>query len=109
MDRMMKEEVLEVSKYPEITYEAEEVSVTRMDLALYSATLNGSLSFHGVTRTLPVKVRIAALGEVLRASGTFTLRQSDYEVKPVSIAGGALKLKDELKFSFDIVARKQDE
>ena len=34
------------------------------------------------------------------------MRQSDYEIKPVSAAGGTVKLKDELKLSFDIVARK---
>jgi hypothetical protein len=44
----------------------------------------------------------------MRVSGEFTLRQSDYGIKPVSFAGGALRLKDELKFSFELVARKQD-
>jgi hypothetical protein len=34
--------------------------------------------------------------------------QSDYDIPLVSVAGGTLKLKDELKFAFDIVARKQD-
>ena len=109
IERIMKDEVLEVSKYPEITYVAPEISVSRMDLALYSATMNGRVSFHGTSRVQRVTARIAALGEVVRASGTFILRQSDYQVKPVSVAGGALKLKDELKFSFDIVARKQEQ
>ena len=43
----------------------------------------------------------------LRAFGEFTLRRTDFNIKLVSVAGGALKVKDELKFSFDIVARKQ--
>jgi hypothetical protein len=30
-----------------------------------------------------------------------------YQIKPVVVAGGALKLKDELKFSFEMVARSQ--
>jgi hypothetical protein len=45
---------------------------------------------------------------MLRASGEFTLIQSDFGVKPISVAGGALKVKDELKLSFEMVARKQD-
>jgi hypothetical protein len=61
-----------------------------------------------VTRGQPITVRIASFGEVLRTSGEFTLRQSDYQIKPVSVAGGALKLKDEVKFSFEMVARKQE-
>jgi hypothetical protein len=45
---------------------------------------------------------------MLRASGEFTMRQSDYGIKPISVAGGALKVKDELKFSFEMVARKKE-
>jgi hypothetical protein len=46
---------------------------------------------------------------MLRVSGEFSLRQSDYGIKPVSFAGGALRLKDELKFKFELVGRKQEE
>jgi hypothetical protein len=44
----------------------------------------------------------------LRASGEFTVLQTDYDIRPVSAAGGTIKLKDELKCTFDIVARKQE-
>ncbi len=50
------------------------------------------------------------MGDTLWAAGEFSVRQSDceiYEIKPVSDAGGAVKLKDDLKLSFDITARKQ--
>jgi len=46
-------------------------------------------------------------GDMLRASGKFSLMQSDYGIKPISVAGGALKVKDELQFSFEMVLRKQ--
>ena len=49
------------------------------------------------------------MGDILRANGEFTLRQTDYRIKLASVAGGALKLKDELKFTFDIVARRKSE
>jgi polyisoprenoid-binding protein YceI len=108
MERVMKNDVLEVARYPQITFEAAAISVTRLDGALYSATLSGNLSFHGVSRNQPVTCRIVDSGEMLRASGDFILRQSDYQIKPVSVAGGALKLKDELKFAFEIIARRQE-
>ena len=76
--------------------------------ALYSAVLKGSLTLHGVSRSQPINVRVALLGSMLRASGDFSLNQTDYGIKLVSVAGGALKLKDELKFSFEIVARRQE-
>jgi polyisoprenoid-binding protein YceI len=108
MERLMNHEVLETEKFPEILYEASNISVTKMADMLYSATLNGNLTMHGVTRSQPIVTRVALLGSMLRASGDFSLNQTDYNIKLVSVAGGALKLKDELNFSFEIVARKQD-
>lgn len=108
IERLMNQEVLETSKFPEITYEATNISISSMGGALYSASLNGSLTLHGVTRHLPIAVRVALLGGMLRASGEFSLKQSDFEIKPVSVAGGALKVKDELKLSFEMVARRQE-
>ena len=108
IERLMKQEVLETANFPEIVYDAPSISVTKMADALYSAALNGKLTLHGVTRNQPITVRVALFGTMLRASGDFTLDQTDYNIKLVSIAGGALKLKAELKFSFEIVARKQE-
>jgi len=108
MERLMKVEVLETEKFSEIVYDASSISITKMADALYSATLNGSLTMHGVTRNQQIAVRVASFGTMLRASGDFSLDQTDYNIKLVSVAGGALKLKDELKFSFEIVARKQE-
>lgn len=108
MERLMNQEVLETSKFPEVIYEAAAISVTKMADTLYSATLRGNLTLHGVSRSLPINTRVALLGSMLRASGDFSLNQTDYDIKPVSVAGGALKLKDELKFSFEIVARRQE-
>ena len=110
MERLMNQEVLEVTKFPEILYEASNISisVTKMTEMLYSATLKGNLTLHGVSRSLSINVRVALLGSMLRASGDFSLNQTDYDIKLVAVAGGALKLKDELKFSFEIVARRQE-
>jgi hypothetical protein len=48
------------------------------------------------------------MGTMLRISADFSLWQSDYGIKPVSFAGGALRLKDELKFKMEMVARQQE-
>jgi len=108
MERLMNQEVLETTRFPEIAYEATQISIQGLGGALFSATLSGALTLHGVTRNLSIPARVALLGSMLRASGDFTLRQSDFDIKPVSVAGGALKIKDELKLSFEIVARGQD-
>lgn len=108
MERLMNQEVLETAKFPEIRYEASDITVTRVSEMLYSAGLNGELTLHGVTRRQPIHARVTLLGSMLRASGDFTLNQTDYKIKLVSVARGVLKVKDELKFSFEIVARQQE-
>jgi polyisoprenoid-binding protein YceI len=108
IERLMSQEVLETANFPEILYEASGISVTKMTEMLYSATLNGNLTLHGVQRSQPIAARVALLGSMLRASGDFSLNQTDYNIKLVSVAGGALKLKDALKFSFELVARRQE-
>ena len=109
IERLMNEEVLETTKFPEIVFDAPDIGVTKMSDMLYSATLSGELTLHGVTRKVTgITARVAVLGSMLRASGDFSLNQTDYNIKLISVAGGALKLKDDLKFSFEIVARKQE-
>ncbi len=108
MEKVMKDEVLEVAKYPEISCESADIQVARIENALYSANIGATLGLHGVSRRQPIAARIVDSGEMLRISGDFTLRQSEFQIKPVSVAGGALKLKDELKFNFEMIARRQE-
>ena len=51
-------------------------------------------------------LRVGVDGDNLRANGNFSILQSDYGIRLVSVAGGALKVKDELKISFDVNAKK---
>jgi polyisoprenoid-binding protein YceI len=106
MERAIREDVLETARYPEIIFMSKSVSMNKTAENNYRAKINGSLSLHGVTRdqTINAKIKVDEVG--LRSEGEFALRQSDYRIKPVSAIGGTLKVKDELMFSFDIMARK---
>jgi polyisoprenoid-binding protein YceI len=105
MERVMREDVLETGKYPEIVFESTAVSANPNG----RVEIEGNLTLHGVTRRERVTAQLAVTGDMLRAFGDFSIRQSDYRIKLASVAGGALKLKDELKFNFDVVARKRTE
>jgi polyisoprenoid-binding protein YceI len=108
MENTMNRDVLEVDKYPAITFESTSTSVDKIGDGRYKVTLSGNLTLRGVTHNVPVIAQVTTSGDLLlRASGEFSVLQSEYGIPPVSVAGGALKLKDELRFSFDIVARKQ--
>jgi polyisoprenoid-binding protein YceI len=107
MDQVMQEEVLETARYPEIRFEASGRSAAKIAEGMYRIVLGGTLSLHGVDRDVEVPCNVAVSDDSLRANGEFTIRQTDFRIKLVSVAGGTLKLKDELKFQFDIVARRR--
>lgn len=104
IERIMKEKVLEVVKFGEITFESREVRVSRANGG-YEADVAGALTLHGVTRPFGLKAKLTRTGPLLRAFGDFTLRMSDFAIEQVTVAGGALKVKDEIKATFDITAR----
>jgi polyisoprenoid-binding protein YceI len=105
IERMMREDVLETSKYSEIVFQSTNVSTSRLGEGRYRARIIGDLTLHGVTqKNLWIQAEVKMSGEELRAQGEFTLKQTDFQIKPVKVAGGAMKVKNELKFSFDISA-----
>lgn len=107
IDRIMHKEVLESDSFPEILYDCSRLSASKTGDGTYWLALNGYLTLHGVTRMQPVSARVDLNGDALRAGGECSIRQSDYEIQPVSAVGGTIKVKDELKFRFDISARRQ--
>ncbi|HEX8144081.1 MAG TPA: YceI family protein [Pyrinomonadaceae bacterium] len=107
MERAMRDEVLEIARYPEITFVSKSVKANPVGEGRYRIGILGSLSLHGVTRDHKIDAQLTLSGNSLRAEGEFRLRQTDYHIKPVSVAGGTLKMKDELKFKFDIRAERQ--
>jgi polyisoprenoid-binding protein YceI len=108
LEQEMYQKVLDVDHFPTAVYESKQVTVQKIADDSLLVTANGDLSFHGNAHSLPVQANVLVQGTMLRINGSFSLLQSDFGIKPVSFAAGALRLKDELKFTFDLVARQQD-
>jgi polyisoprenoid-binding protein YceI len=106
MERAMHEEVLESARYPEVVFMSTSISAHRTGEVTYRTRITGDLSLHGVTRQQLIDAQVTVNGDSLRAQGEFPLRQTDHNIKPVAVAGGTLRMKDELKLSFDIFAGK---
>ncbi len=103
----MREDVLETIRYPEIIFVSKSVAVNQTGDGEYRVKLIGDLSLHGVTFNQLIDVQMTLNEDSLRARGEFPLQQADYNIKPVSVGAGMLKVKDELRLSFDIVAEKK--
>ena len=103
----MKDSVLETGKYPDITFKSTEVSADKTGEGRYRVRMSGDVTLHGVTRQVAINATVDFSAGALRAKGEFPVKQTDYKITPVSAAGGTVKVRDELKLSFDIVAKQQ--
>jgi polyisoprenoid-binding protein YceI len=108
IESRMNQEVLETARYPSIGFESSSITASKIGVNSYTVKALGNVSLHGVSRVQTIVAQVAFDGATLRAFGEFSLRQTDFGIKLVSVAGGALKAKDEVKISFDITARKRE-
>jgi Uncharacterized conserved protein len=92
----MQDSVLESGKYPEIRFRSTVVTPAGSD----AWKVTGTLTLHGVSKTIAVDVRRD--GETY--TGKVRIKQTDFGIHPVSIAGGIVKVKDDLDISFRIRA-----
>jgi polyisoprenoid-binding protein YceI len=93
----MEEMVLETKKFSEITFRSSRVQ----KVADGQWKVDGDLSLHGVTKAITLTVK--------QTGDSYTthtvLKQTDFGIKPISIGGGTIKVKDEVEIEFQIFGR----
>ena len=94
---MKSDKVLDVQRFPEIRFAS--TSITPQNGGHYQ--VRGDLTLHGTTH--PVEFPITFSKD--RYAGSVKLKQTDFGITPVSIAGGAVKVKDVIEIVFEIVAK----
>ena len=87
--------VLDVEHFPDISFRS--TAITKTGEAHWE--VHGNLSLHGKNQLVVVVVS----SEAGHYRGSGSLKQSDFGITPISIAGGTVKVKDEVKIEFDIV------
>lgn len=92
---MQSATVLGVEEFPEISYQS--TAVTSRGEGHWE--VRGDLSLHGKKRPVTVNVSL----ESGHYRGSASIKQSDFGIEPIRLAGGTVKVKDELKIEFDIV------
>jgi polyisoprenoid-binding protein YceI len=102
-ERMLGPDVLDVARFPEITFRSTSVAaVERRDRAA-DLRVTGDLTLHGRTKSITAPVRVQIDGGSLTASGTLTVKQTDFGITPVSV-GGVVNVKDALTIHFTVTA-----
>jgi len=104
VESALREDVLEASKFPEITFKTRIPQVSRRGDGTYDARLTGELKLHGVRKQVTIPARVSIEGQALRAIGVFEIKQSDFDITPFSFVKGTVTIKDVVVLSFDITA-----
>jgi len=96
---MLSEALLDAEHYPVIRLQSANISGDiQMPRIVVHITIKDQMHLY----TLPVTVQADA--HHLRVKGEFAVKQTEFGIKPYSVAMGALQVQDELQIKFDLQA-----
>lgn len=104
----METKALSLGEHPMIRFESSAAKLVKNDEGITRLEITGSLSLRGVERNLVVPASFEVEGDRLTARGALELPSDQWGVPQISVAGGSVKTKKELKIAFDIVARPRE-
>jgi polyisoprenoid-binding protein YceI len=93
-ETMLGPKVLDSQKFPEIVFRSNHVE--RLGDGKWA--IEGSLTLHGQTQ--PVRVQVEGQGG--HYHGWAQLKQKDFGITPVVVAGGTVKVKNEIRIEFEV-------
>lgn len=109
---MLGPKVLDQEKYPEIHFRSSSIKETSPQ----HYRVAGTLELHGAKQEItfevtgepepgaPARAGVARDGVGEHFHGATKLKQSAFGIKPISLGGGSVKVKDELELEFDVYA-----
>jgi polyisoprenoid-binding protein YceI len=106
-ETMLGDKVLDVAKNPTIIYRSRRITVEARNGSRMRLRVAGELTLHGVTRPIEGPVNVNLSDDQLTGSGTLIVRQTNFDIKPVSAGLGSVKVKDEVTVSYTFTAQRE--
>lgn len=107
INKELREIVLEPDKYPDIAFRSTSVTGKLTSASQYDLKITGDLTLHGVTRSITIPTQVTLVGNDLRARGEFSIERSKFNVDATSAVHGLVRVRDRVKFEFDIVGHQR--
>ena len=96
-DRMLGPGVLDADRYPIIAFHSTAIEAAGPQ----RWRVTGDVTLHGITR--PVSGDVSATAD--RYMGSAVVSQRDFGIEPIAVAGGLVKVKNEVRIAFAIASR----
>ena len=106
INRELREIVLHPDRYPDITFQSTSVTAKNSGAGRSEVKIDGDLTLHGVTKRITIPAVVTLSGDTLRAVGEFSVDRDDFGVKATSAFHGLVRVRNKVKFEFDIVGRR---
>jgi polyisoprenoid-binding protein YceI len=94
---MLGPKVLDSEKFPEIRFQSTAIGDAGDD----KWNVRGDLTLHGETHSVNVNV----VGSNGHYSGMTLVSQKEFGITPISLGGGSIKVKDEVRVEFEIFTK----
>ncbi len=103
-ENMLGPDVLDVDRHPTATFDIGSALRSARPGAGPKPTVDlvGTFTLHGVARKVIIPVEVESAGPVLRLTGSFRIKQTDFGMKPYKKFGGVVGVADELAIHGDI-------
>ena len=102
---MESDKVLGIARYPQLIFDSTFITPAKNEPPAMDLTIDGSLTIRDVKRPARVPVHVEFAGNTITVTGRFSVKQTDYGIKPITVAG-VVAVKDALDIRFSIVARR---
>jgi hypothetical protein len=101
---MLGKEILDVQGFPEAVFQKASIKKTgkQSNRGLPEYQLEGEFTLHGVTRPVTILCDMEDKDGWHHVRGKFTIKQTDFGIKPYTKAFGAVGIKDELVIQGDL-------
>jgi hypothetical protein len=98
---MLRTEVLDGEHFPQVSLQSVRVSGSQE-----SPQITARITIKDASREIEVPATVNVDGSRLTAKGEFDIQQTNFGMKPFSVAMGAIAVKDQLHIKFALVAEK---
>lgn len=108
IETMMKAQVFRSTEHPFIEFRSSSIKPHKTMENHYRLEVAGDLTLNGILCPQSFEATVVLGTDSIRANGQFQVKQSDYRIPLITAGAGLIKVHDQVKLHFYMVAQKDE-